>query len=321
MHTYDRVRHVWRYDIGGFAWQNTELVPTYWLWLYFLRTGREDVFSMAEAMSRHCSEVDTYHFGQYQGLGSRHNVRHWGCSCKEPRIAMAGHHRFLRYLTGDERLADIFEDVKDADYSASANIHNRMRLSDGREIPGTRSGPDWSSYVSNWMAWYEMTLDEDYRKKIETGIQDLCETPFGLASGPDFGYDPDTGHLIYVGESEITPNQHLQICMGGPQIWLECADLLDDDRLPRLIADLGAFYFLDKEEKADRTQGKIHDRSFGWPMLATGIAAYSAMRSGDEALGRQTWRILLDEVLSRNGEEGYQLQEYAVQKGFFRNYP
>ena len=93
MHTYDPIRHCWRYDMGGFAWQNTELVPTYWLWLYFLRTGREDVFTVAEAMSRHCSEVDFYHFGPMAGIGSRHNVRHWGCSCKEPRVSMAGHHR------------------------------------------------------------------------------------------------------------------------------------------------------------------------------------------------------------------------------------
>ena len=90
MHTYDPIRHCWRYDMGGFAWQNTELVPTYWLWLYFLRTGREDVFTVAEAMSRHCSEVDFYHFGSMAGIGSRHNVRHWGCSCKEPRVSMAG---------------------------------------------------------------------------------------------------------------------------------------------------------------------------------------------------------------------------------------
>ena len=25
MHAYDPVRHTWRYDIGGFAWDNTEL--------------------------------------------------------------------------------------------------------------------------------------------------------------------------------------------------------------------------------------------------------------------------------------------------------
>jgi hypothetical protein len=65
-----------------------------------VEAGREDVFTLAEKLSRHASEVDVYHFGKYKGLGSRHNVRHWGCPCKEARIAMAAHHRFLYYLTG-----------------------------------------------------------------------------------------------------------------------------------------------------------------------------------------------------------------------------
>ena len=68
MHTYDAYRHMWQYDMGGRAWQNTELVPTYWLWYTFMRTGREDVYSMIEAMSRHASEVDMYHFGIYKGI-------------------------------------------------------------------------------------------------------------------------------------------------------------------------------------------------------------------------------------------------------------
>ena len=57
---------------------------------------------MAEAMSRHAADVDVYHFGNKKGLGSRHNVIHWGDSCKEPRIAMAGHHRLLYFLKGGE---------------------------------------------------------------------------------------------------------------------------------------------------------------------------------------------------------------------------
>lgn len=28
MHTYDSDRHVWRYDVGGYAWDNSELSPT-----------------------------------------------------------------------------------------------------------------------------------------------------------------------------------------------------------------------------------------------------------------------------------------------------
>ena len=79
MHSYDPARHEWKYDVGGFAWDNTELVPNLWLWYSFLRTGRPDVFRFIEAMSRQTQEVDVYHLGPFAGLGSRHNVRHWGC--------------------------------------------------------------------------------------------------------------------------------------------------------------------------------------------------------------------------------------------------
>jgi hypothetical protein len=75
MHTYDSDRHVWRYDIGGFAWDNSELSPDLWLWTQALRTGAAQPWRLAEAMTRHTSEVDTYHMGRFIGLGTRH-----GCS-------------------------------------------------------------------------------------------------------------------------------------------------------------------------------------------------------------------------------------------------
>ena len=167
MHTYDPFRHSWRYDMGGYAWQNTELVPTLWLWLAFMRSGREDIFTMAEAMSRHCSEVDIYHFGPLKGLGSRHNVRHWGCSCKEARIAMAGHHRFYYYLTGDMRLGDVFEDVKDADEAIVTTDPLRFFFDkDKMNAPAhARSGPDWSSFCSDWMTQWERFNDDTYRNQ------------------------------------------------------------------------------------------------------------------------------------------------------------
>jgi hypothetical protein len=32
MHQHDAARHTWRYDIGGFAWDNSELGTDMWLW-------------------------------------------------------------------------------------------------------------------------------------------------------------------------------------------------------------------------------------------------------------------------------------------------
>lgn len=306
MHTYDSVRHVWKYDMGGFAWQNTELVPTYWFWLYFLRTGREDVFSMAEAMSRHCSETDMYHTGLLKGMGSRHNVRHWGCPCKEPRISMAGHWRFYYYLTGDHRMGEVMDEVKDAE-NALRNVKHYQE--DGRLV--IRSGPDWSSYVANWMTRYERTLDEKYLYKIKQGIRDIAAAPYGLASGPDFEFDTDMSHLIYHGENENTPNQHLQICMGGLQIWLECAWMLESSTLKRLLEELGCFYLLSPEEKKALTGGKIEKRPFGWPMLASGLVAYAAMRRRDRNLALQAWELLFREIDVKFGATGIETRTYG----------
>src|SRR5699024_4672842 len=43
MHTYDTDRHNWRYDVGGYAWDNSELSPDLWLWTDFLRSGDASV--------------------------------------------------------------------------------------------------------------------------------------------------------------------------------------------------------------------------------------------------------------------------------------
>ena len=314
MHTYDGARHKWKYDVGGYAWDNTELVPTLWLWLYFMRTGRADVYRFAEALSRHTSEVDIYHMGALKGLGSRHNVRHWGCSCKEPRISMAGHHRFIYYLSGDERYRDVFEEVKDADFSMENVAECHSKDETGEIRLGVRSGPDWSSFVSNWMTWYEITLDEAYLNKIKQGINDIAETPYGFYSGPDYYYDVKKSKLIYHGEIEGTPNQHLQICMGGPQIWLECGDMMDDARLREMLVKLGQFYLLDKEEKSRLTNGLVHDRAFSWPMFATGIVALAAQDTKDAKLAEQAWEILIQDLKSKN-EKGYEQEEFS--QGFF----
>ena len=58
MHSYDASRGEWRYDVGGYAWDNTELGTPAMLWYQFLRTGSPVAWRMAVAMSRHNAEVD-----------------------------------------------------------------------------------------------------------------------------------------------------------------------------------------------------------------------------------------------------------------------
>lgn len=231
MHTYDPGRHVWRYDVGGFAWDNTELASDMWLWYSFLRTGRHDVFRMAEHMTRHTSEVDTYHSGRFAMLGSRHNVRHWGDGAKEARISQAAFRRFYYYLTTDERTGDIMHSVVNADYTLLEldPMREAAPLKGPKKYPARiRGGPDWLAFVGNWMTEWERTGDTKYRDKIITGMDCIAKMPYGFMTGPDamYGYDPKTGKMYPLGEDPFGV-YNLQVIQGGGEVAFEINQLVD----------------------------------------------------------------------------------------------
>ena len=226
MHAYDPERDEWRYDVGGYAWDNTELASPVWLWMMFLRSGRQDIWRMAEAMTRHNSEVDTYHIGPFAPLGSRHNVSHWGCGAKESRISQAAFLRYYYYLTADERLGDLMHAQTDAD---TLLWHlDPMRLAEPREkypcsAPARlRIGPDWVAYAGNWMTEWERTGNTRYRDKIMAGMQSIAALTDGLFTGNKaLGYDPQTGRISYDGPAELRNTNHLLSIMGGFEVMNE----------------------------------------------------------------------------------------------------
>lgn len=231
MHSYDRERHVWNYDLGGMAWDNTELGTDMWLWLSFLRTGRADIFRMAEAMTRHTSEVDCYHLGKLAGLGSRHNVRHWGCGAKEARISMAHLKRYYYYLTTDERTGDLMREVANADWTTLD--FDPMRLAQPiteaeKKYPARlRAGPDWFAFAGNWATEWERTGDTKWRDKIIAGVESLYAMPYWLKSGRNlvYGYDPKTNKLFQVSDAVGTYN--LSTIQGGSQVIFELNEFFD----------------------------------------------------------------------------------------------
>ena len=232
MHAYDPVRHTWRYDVGGFAWDNTELASNMWLWYNFLRTGRIDIWRMAEAMTRHTGEVDVYHLGPNAGLGSRHNVSHWGCGAKEARISQAAWNRFYYYLTTDERCGDLMTEVKDADHKLYDL--DPMRLAQPRsEYPCTaparlRIGPDWLAYAGNWMTEWERTGNTTYRDKIIAGMKSIAALPNRLFTGPKaLGFDPSTGIITTECDPKLETTNHLMTIMGGFEIANEMMRMID----------------------------------------------------------------------------------------------
>ncbi len=199
---YDEVRHEWRYDIGGQAWNNTELLPDYWLWYSFLRSGRADLYRFAEAMTRNTSEVDVHHLGRFAPLGSRHNVNHWGDGAKQPRISQAGLKRFYYFLSTDERTGDLMREQLTADQTYSEVKRTDPIHPDNRgKFPAASFGTDWAGYCANWLTEYERTLDPKWLNKIKAGMDTqlaLARTPGELLGAGE--YDPSTGRFVGRGQ-------------------------------------------------------------------------------------------------------------------------
>ena len=228
---------------------------------------------------------------------------------------MAGHDRFLYYLTGDFRLADVMDELSDAQNALLVEDPLRFFADKSRMSAPThaRSGPDWSSLVSDWMSAWERTGDVRYKQRILNGIADLESAPHGLLSGPDFEFDPGTFHLIWKGDRK-TGGSHLMICQGAEQTWLELTQLLDDPEWTRMLAELGAFYTLTNAEQNRLTDGAIGQRQFTYPFMAAGLVAFAARYYRDRKLGEKVWQILVG-ALPDEVQDVYFRVRPAVNKG------
>jgi YetA-like protein len=256
MHSYSAPRHTWHYDWGGHAWDNTELGAPLWLWYSFLRSGREDLFRLAEAHTRNTSETNVYHLGPMTGLGSRHNVIKWGDGAKEARISQAAHWRPYYYLTTDERTGDIMHEMIHSDVAIAK--YDPMREAEP-QVPGEpqfamrlRIGPDWFVLIGNWMTEWERTGDTTWRDRILAGVDSIVGMPYWLQTGqlnglnPDLpgggigklkgggaqtvGYDLATGKLTAIRDpltkGSVPVSYNLATIQGGGEVMFELVPLL-----------------------------------------------------------------------------------------------
>ena len=283
MHTYDPQRHVWRYDIGGCAWHNAELAADLALWYHFIRSGRADAFRMAAAMTRHTSEVDSYHLGVWKGQGTRHNVVHWGCPCKEPRVCVAGPKRFLYYLTADERMGDLLAEVAESHLGRATNVPADPAACQAR------IGPTWATFSGNWLAAWERTGDRRWRDLLIRGIEGILASPHRLLTGTPFDFDPATGAMTYAGDHPYHANRLVSI-FGGAEAWMELADLVDHPAFAEAVAEYGRVHAATPEECARLPEGLTRTLSLRWSVAK--LAAFAAARDGDARLARRAWELL-----------------------------
>ncbi|MBW8736977.1 MAG: Tat pathway signal sequence domain protein [Streptomyces turgidiscabies] len=291
MHTYDTARHQWRYDIGGYAWDNSELSPDLWLWFAYLRSGRADIFRFAEAMTRHTGEVDVYHLGQWAGLGTRHGVQHYADSAKQQRIANTTYRRYYYFLTGDERIGDLMHANVDSDETFLVldpirKIRTEPYTPD-RHALSIGFGTDWSGLVSAWLTEWERKGPkwEKAKARVLSTMETIAAQPNGFVQGSGL-YDLDTGKFA-VAAAPVVGVSHLSAVFGLNELCAELIDLVDMPEFNEAYFDYCRYFNATKAEQAAR-----YGSHFGTLLLFQGhsrLDAYAAVQTGDAKLATRAW--------------------------------
>jgi hypothetical protein len=192
MHTYDVDRHEWRYDVGGYAWDNSELSPNLFFWNQFLRTGQADLYRFAEAHTRHTGETDVYHLGPWKGLGTRHGVLHWSDSSKQIRISQPQYRKVFYYLTGgDERTGDLLTEILDAEKAfLVVDPRRKVRAANITYVADPKAllidvGLDWSGQAAAWLIEWERRGPrwEEAKSKLLETMEGIAKLKNGFVTG------------------------------------------------------------------------------------------------------------------------------------------
>ncbi|MFF2129124.1 Tat pathway signal sequence domain protein [Streptomyces olivochromogenes] len=291
MHSYDTVRHQWRYDVGGYAWDNSELSPDIWLWMAYLRSGRSDIFRFAEALTRHTGEVDVYHLGQWAGLGTRHGVQHYADSAKQQRIANTTYRRYYYYLTADERVGDLMHANVDSDETFLVldpirKIRTEPYTPD-RHALSIGFGTDWSGLVSAWLTEWERKGPkwEKAKARVLSTMETIAAQPNGFVQGSGL-YDLDTGRFA-IASAPVVSVSHLSAVFGLNELCAELIDLVDVPKFKEVYLDYCRYFNATKAEQAAR-----YGSNFGSLLLFQGhsrLDAYAAVQTGDATLAKRAW--------------------------------
>ncbi|UFU08269.1 Tat pathway signal sequence domain protein [Ruania halotolerans] len=301
MHSYDADRHVWRYDIGGYAWDNSELSTDSWLWYHYLRTGDANAFRFAEAMTRHTGEVDVYHLGQWKGLGTRHNVMHWGDSAKQVRISNANYRRFYYFLTADERTGDLLHELVDSD-------RTYLVLNAGRKVDGS-TGPydpdpaalplskttDWGAIAGAWLTEWERDGDPVARERLLASARSIAALPNGWAQQGGL-YNLETAEF-HGGEPGKVQVGSLSAVFGLIELMTEFLELVDEPEVKEKWVEFCRLYNASRKEQAEAT-GE-HWGNLNLRQSYARATAYAAVALDDPELAERAWEEF------RRGHAGY----------------
>ncbi|MDF2192377.1 hypothetical protein [Paraflavitalea sp. CAU 1676] len=293
MHSYDRDRHVWKYDVGGFAWDNSELSTDLWLWYYFLYTGKADVFRFAEAMTRHTGEVDVHHLGRFAPLGSRHNVLHWGCSAKQLRISTVANRRIYYYLTADERVGDLMREQVEAVRTLSNIVPGRkvgQVAATNAAQASVSFGTDWGAIAAAWLTEWERTNNPKVRDRLFNSMRTIAAQPHGFFTGTA-NMTLDTGTFDIVTNSRPHAS-HLSAVFGLAEICAELVALTDNPAFSQAWLQYCVLYNATPEEQRNALGTALSKLNLQQGHAR--LTAFAARHGHNDRLAARAWKEFFD---------------------------
>lgn len=298
-HTYDPYRHAWRSDVGGFAWDNSELSTDLWLWLYFLQTGRADVFKMAEAMTRHTGEVDVYHLGKFKGFGTRHGVQHFSDSSKQLRISNVLYRRIYYYLTGDERTGDLISELQDCQNTLLV-LDSHRKVQEHAGIPErfamTNIGLDCGALFAAWLTSWERRSEGwvHYKELLIKLLDGIAGLKHGIGNNAIL-LNPTSGEVREC--QPPTPEyaiSHLSMLFGFPEVITELIHFAREE-VPETVGRFMKVWLAYCRAYNGGLDVQREEFGFEFPWHATWrqshstLTAFAAVEQDDEKLAHAAW--------------------------------
>jgi hypothetical protein len=247
-------------------------------------------------MTRHTGDVDVYHAGPWKGLGTRHNVQHWGCSAKQLRISTPAYRRIHHFLTGDEHTRDLMLELRDSDATFLALDPTRKVRADAatyrpqRRALAVGLGTDWSALAATWLADWELTGNERSRDRLLGTMRDIGALPRGFFTGEAL-YDLDAGRFDTA--RDRVGVSHLSAVFGLVEVCSELVGLIDAGQIDapgfrEAWLQYCRLYLASPAEQ--REELGVAPSGIHLEQAHSRLAAYAANRLGDDVLADRAWR-------------------------------
>lgn len=305
-------RDQWAFDDGGYAWLNSEALPDLGLWLTALRYGRADWMEASIAMTRHNRDVDMYHRGMLKGVGSRHNVNHWGCKDKEWRVSMPLVKRLHYYITGDPWTREVILET-------TAVFQSYERTS--------RTAPSMVSGLCCLMVKAELTGAAADHAVVERALNVFAETvrPDGhIAANVHMNLATGEGHAL-AGPADpsdetggtLIGSYFFLFGFGGQQILSELAETYNNDKMLDAIVRHANLYF--------KYQGETRWLPHQLPRIgqAPYFLAVAYRRTGDERFKNAVEQVIVNgwkgpDLLEIGGDGAGDVRRHLIMTGVER---